>query len=84
MASKKPKKVESVHEVTDAEREWCAVFVLRQAMLNHAERTGQTFEDCFLELCESGFYEVVFDYELRFWAEGPEYVLDQYLRYKNS
>ncbi len=60
--------------VTDSQREACAVSVMRAMLEDLSAASGVPLEDLLLEFAASRTYEVLFDFETRVWAEGPDYL----------
>ncbi len=62
-------------EVTDEQREHCALVNMRMMLTEYAEQNKITFEEAFLQFVNTPVYKMLFDYETRLWAEGPKYLL---------
>ena len=60
--------------VTDAQREACAVLVMRTMLADRSNGEGEAFEALLLRFARSRTYAMLFDYETRVWAEGPDYL----------
>ncbi len=60
--------------VTDSQRETCAVSVMRAMLEDLSAAEGAPLEDLLLEFAASKTYGVLFDFETRAWAEGPDYL----------
>ena len=67
-------------EVTDAQREACAVEVMRTMLEDHCDRTGDSFEHALDSFASSPAYALLFDYGTRLWAEGPDYLRSIWMR----
>lgn len=70
--------------VTDQQRELCAVSVMRCMLGDLSVRTGIPFEDLFFQFVKSPVYEMLFDYDTRLWAEGPDYLCDMFESFKEE
>ncbi len=62
-------------EVTDEQREHCALSTMRMAVAEYARQKGLSFEEAFLLFSRSPVYRMLFDFETALWKEGPHYVL---------
>ncbi len=67
-------------EVTDEQREHCALINLRHAASEYARRESIPFEEAFFLFCKSPAYQMLFDYETGLWKEGPRYLFDLFQR----
>ena len=48
--------------------------VMRTMLEDRSQRVGIPFEDAFLQFSESRTYALLFDFDTRLWAEGPDYL----------
>ena len=62
------------YEVTDQQREACAVCVMRAMLEDYTKATGSGFEDAFYRFVTSRAYDMLFDYSTGLWREGPDYL----------
>ena len=56
--------------------EAAAVALMRLTVAKYAARYGLTFLEAFDAFVRHGIYDDLFDFSLRYWAEGPDYLLD--------
>ncbi len=59
-------------EVTDAQREACAVEVMRAMLEDWCDEHGEDFDTALDRFASSRTYEFLFDFTTRQWAEGPD------------
>lgn len=64
----------AVFEVTDQQREVCAVCVMRTMLLDYSNETGIPFKEIFFEFSASTAYKMLFDYSTGLWREGSDYL----------
>lgn len=64
----------SAYEVTDQQRESCAVSVMRTMLEDYCNETGVSFDAAFFQFAASPVYKALFDYSTRLWTEGPDYL----------
>ena len=60
----------------DSRTEGAAVALVRMVVSEYAAKYGVSFIEAFDLFVQSGMYDAVFDPSLRYWAEGPTYILD--------
>ncbi len=58
--------------VTDAQREACAVEVMRTMLEDWCDDTGASCAAAFDACASTRTYELLFDFSSRQWAEGPD------------
>lgn len=73
----------SSYNFTDAQKESCAVSLMRDAVEALSLRDGISYEDALLLFTSSKVYEALFDYDTGIWREGTDYLLSLY-NYCNS
>ena len=73
----------SSYNFTDAQKEGCAVSLMRDAVGALSLRDGISYEDALLRFASSKVYEALFDYDTGIWREGTDYLLSLY-NYCNS
>lgn len=61
-------------ELTDQEREACAISVMRTMLEDYSNDTGIPFSSLFFKFAASPAYEMLFDYSTGLWMEGPDYL----------
>lgn len=61
-------------ELTDQEREACAISVMRTMLEDYSMNTGIPFSSLFFQFSASPAYEMLFDYSTGLWMEGPDYL----------
>lgn len=54
--------------------EACAVLTMRMMLEDLTTETGYTFEELLVTFASSNTYSMLFDFETRLWAEGPDYL----------
>lgn len=64
--------------VTEKQKEYCAVTVMRRMIEKYAKQNGISFEDMMYAFSESSVYEALFDFETDIWKEGPDYLIALY------
>lgn len=64
----------SKSEITDQQREACAVSVMRAMLEDYSKDTGVPFSSLFFQFASSPAYEMLFDYSTGLWMEGPDYL----------
>lgn len=64
------------HEVTTAQKEYCAVSTMRRMLEKYSQEKGISFKDALVEFAGSAVYDTLFDYETGLWMEGPDYLRD--------
>ena len=60
--------------VTDAQKEACAIGAMRVMLEDYSQREGVPFAEALLRFADTVWYEKLFDFETRLWAEGPDYL----------
>lgn len=73
----------SSYNFTGAQKEGCAVSLMRDAVGALSLRDGISYEDALLRFTSSKVYEALFDYDTGIWREGTDYLLNLY-NYCNS
>lgn len=68
--------VMSGEELTDKEKEYCALTTMRRMLEKYAFAHNCSFEDAFFQFTNSYVYRELFDYETGIWSEGPDYLMD--------
>lgn len=63
-----------VFELSDQQREACAVIVMRTMLLDYSNEKGIPFKKVFFEFSVSSAYKMLFDYSTGLWGEGPDYL----------
>lgn len=58
--------------VTDAQREACAVEVMRAILEDWCDDAGASFDETLDVFASSRTYELLFDFSSRQWADGPD------------
>lgn len=66
------------YQVSESQKECCAVLAMRGAVESLALREGISYEEALLRFTASNAYEALFDYETEIWKEGPDYLLNLY------
>lgn len=61
--------------ITEREKEYCAVTVMRRAVEKYAQTHGKNFDDAMFLFANSPVYEALFDYDTGIWREGPDYLV---------
>ena len=64
--------------MTDAQKEYCAVTVMREAVGALAAREKIPYEEALLRFAGSRVYNALFDYDTEIWKEGADYLLNLY------
>lgn len=64
----------STYNVSDEQRESCAVNVMRAMLEDYCTETGASFDYAFFEFSASPAYKELFDYSTGLWREGPDYL----------
>lgn len=63
-----------IFELSDQQREACAVIVMRTMLLDYSKETGIPFKKLFFEFSVSPAYKILFNYSTGLWREGPDYL----------
>lgn len=64
----------NVFELTNQQREACAVSVMRTMLEDYSNSTGMPFTSAFFLFASSPAYKSLFDYRTGLWMEGPDYL----------
>ena len=64
------------NQLTDKEKEHCAVTTMRRMLEKYSEKEKIPFEQAFFLFTTSNAYKALFDYETGIWSEGPDYLMD--------
>lgn len=62
-------------DVSDLEKECCAVTTLRRMIEKYSEKHAVPFETAFFQFTNTCVYEALFDYETGIWHHGPDYIM---------
>ncbi len=65
----------SDYELSDKERETCAVLNMRDAVAKISHQHDIPYEEALLLFTGSPVYDALFDFETGVWRESPEYLL---------
>lgn len=68
----------SSNDMTDAQREYCAVTVMRETAAALAAREKIPYEEALLRFAGSRAYSALFDYATEIWKESADYLLNLY------
>ena len=49
-------------------------------LLKLSDKTNKPFDKLLLEFTKSPTYEALFDFETEIWKEGPDYLLELYVK----
>lgn len=60
--------------ISDGAKEACAVSVMRAMLEDYCTKTGVEFDSALNGFSSSQTYGLLFDFETRLWAEGPDYL----------
>lgn len=74
----------SNYDLTDAEKENCAVNTMRDAVRKLSLREGIPYEEALLRFTSSRVYDALFDYGTGIWREGTDYIVNLYDLVKNN
>ena len=66
--------ISSIYNVSDEQRESCAVNVMRAMLEDYCTETGVPFHQAFFEFSVSPAYKELFDYSTGLWMEVPDYL----------
>lgn len=69
------------NDITDKQRETCAIIVMRDAVAEIAKQENLSYDEAMVRFVSSCVYEALFDYETGIWKESPVYILDLYEKY---
>ena len=64
--------------VEDSQKEACAVLVMKTMLVDLSEKTGEKFDVLLLKFSKSRTYKNLFDYDTKYWCEGPDYLYTAY------
>ena len=64
----------STYNISDEQRETCAVNVMRAMLEDYCTETGVPFNQAFFEFSSSPAYKELFYYSTGLWMEGPDYL----------
>lgn len=70
--------MDSGYIVTDAQKEACAVSVMRAMLEDYSAKRGIPFESALEQFAASRCYEMLFDFDTGLWAEGPDYLASMF------
>ena len=62
-------------EITDKQRECCAVLVMQRLLEKYSKKHSLNFDEAFAIFANSSLYSELFNYKTRLWTEGPDYLL---------
>lgn len=62
-------------KISDKEKEYCAVSVMRRMAEKYAIKYKMSFDDALLLFADSSAYNALFDYTTDIWKEGPDYLM---------
>lgn len=68
----------SNYEMTNDQREACAIITMRDTIGNLAQREQISYEDAMIRFTSSRVYDALFDYDTGVWREGPDHLLYLY------
>ncbi len=68
----------SNYNLTDAQKESCAVNTMRDAVRKLSLRDGIPYEEALLRFTSSRVYDALFDYGTGIWREGTDYIVNLY------
>lgn len=74
----------SNYNLTDAQKESCAVSTMRDVVGKLSLRDGIPYEEALLSFTSSRVYDALFDYGTGIWREGTDYILNLYDLVKNN
>ncbi len=66
----------SACELSDKQRETCAVLNMRDAVAKISHQQDIPYEEALLLFTGSPVYDALFDFGTGVWRESPEYLLD--------
>lgn len=64
-----------MEQISDKEKEYCAVSTMRRMIEKYADKSGISFDEAMLLFTNSSVYEALFDYMTNIWREGPDYLM---------
>lgn len=70
--------VTSNYEMTNDQREACAIITMRDAIASLAQRENISYEEAIIRFTSSRVYDALFDYDTGVWREGPDHLLYLY------
>lgn len=62
-------------QITDRQKEYCAVTIMRRMLEKYSQKEGVTFEEAMYKFSQSAIYDALFDYGTDIWKNGPDYLL---------
>ena len=68
--------ISTTFEITDQQREACAVSVMRAMLEDYSKDTGVPFSSLFFQFASSPAYKMLFDYSTGLWLDVPDYRVD--------
>ncbi|WP_080800042.1 hypothetical protein [Arabiibacter massiliensis] len=71
-------------EVSEGQKEACAVSAMRAMLEDYAKAHDVPFEDAFYRFVGSRAYDLLFDYSLEYWREGPEFLMAAFERFMDD
>ncbi len=66
--------------LTESQMEACAVMAMRMMLEDFSDEKGCSFPDALVRFAGSRTYQMLFDYDTRLWAEGPDYLRGVWMR----
>lgn len=72
------------NDITDKQKETCAVIVMRDAVAEIAKQENLSYDEAMVKFASSRVYEALFDYETGIWKESPLYIFDLYEKYGHN
>ena len=64
--------------MTDASREYTMQLLATMVIADRAKKEGRSQEDVFREFRRSNTFADLFDPEIDFWMNGPDYISEEY------
>ena len=68
------------NNISYSQKNSCAIKTMRTMLLKLSDKTNKPFEKLLLEFTKSPTYEALFDFETEIWKEGPDYLLELYVK----
>ena len=62
--------------VSDRQKEACAIMLAQRVAEKISHKKNISFEDALELIVNSNCYDLLFDYDNYFWAEGPDYIIN--------
>ncbi len=72
------------NSVTDSQKEYTALTVMRLMLNTYANSAGVSFDDALEAFTTSNAYEALFDYDTGLWREGPDYLYHFWMKCKEE